>query len=149
MGLGSLIESVGKLTVWCSVAAISAAGLTALFALNTLPGFVYCAALALPQAAVLTAVYPLVPKYVDLDSEGFAFGILVSAQNAGMAIANYGNGVILGDSTARPENKYVALLFSQVAMYTASALLFWLLQRMPGRDKRPEEKPLTGRENKV
>lgn len=137
--LGSVIERTGKQLVWLVTASVAAAVLTMAFAQEQLPGYVYCGALAVPQAIVLSAVYPIVSRYVRVDCEGFAFGLLVSMQNAGMAVATLSNGLMLDQGDGSPKARYQTILYGQAVLYAASAAVFAMLgcmKALPGVGER-------------
>jgi MFS family permease len=140
--LGNVIERVGNQLSWLVMASLCAGALTLAFAHGLLPGYLYCGALAVPQAIVLSAVYPIVSRYVRVECEGFAFGVLVSVQNAGLAVATVVNGLVLDSGNGSTSDRYTAILHGEVVLYILSGVAFFALGLMTPLPPVGEREPL-------
>jgi MFS family permease len=129
---GYMVDRVGRHVEWLCGAAAFAAVVTAMLAENMLSGAQYCQLLAVAQAVVLSTVYPLVARYTEIEHEGFAFGIVVSTQNAGMALATLVNGALLDYEDGIPLTvRYQRVILCQAALYAAAAVVFSSIRRLP------------------
>jgi MFS family permease len=98
--LGAVVDVTGRFITWMFFSAVLSSAAVMAFAFTP---FVspqhFVILLGLFQAGIVCSHYPAIPFAAAPDMEGIAFGLVISAQNVGVAAATWVNGVILDHYT--------------------------------------------------